>query len=301
MLPIVHHPAYRATIPKDHRFPMNKFQRLLEVLREDGIANDENTYQPDPAPRDWLTLVHRAEYVDAVLGGTVSQVIAREIGFPMNASVALRAQCATGGTVLAARLALTHGMAANTAGGSHHARREQGAGFCVFNDVAVAVKVMLREELTSRILIVDLDVHQGDGTAEIFKGDERVFTLSFHGRKNYPHTKQISDLDIALQDDLGDAAYMQKLEQVLPRLLDQGQPDLVFYNAGVDPHQSDKLGRLALSDEGLWQRDHFVLSSCRARNIPVACVIGGGYHDDIDLLARRHSIIHRVGSQLIRA
>jgi len=298
MLPIVHHPAYHATIPAKHRFPMNKFQRLQEILQEDGIAAEKNTFKPEPAPRDWLTLAHSSDYVDAVLNETVSDKVVREIGFPMNASVALRGQCATGGSVLTARLALEHGLAANTAGGSHHARFEQGAGFCVFNDVAVAVKVMQQEGLASRILIVDLDVHQGDGTAQIFAGDASVFTLSFHGRKNYPHNKAISDLDIALSDAMGDEAYLKKLEEVLPRLLDRGKPDLVFYNAGVDPHEEDKLGRLGMSEDGLWWRDHFVLSQCRKRSIPVACVLGGGYLDDIDQLARRHSIIHRVGTEI---
>ncbi|MEP1442513.1 MAG: histone deacetylase [Hyphomicrobiales bacterium] len=298
MLPIVHHPSYHATIPTKHRFPMNKFQRLQEILQEDGIATDANTFKPDPAPHAWLTLAHSADYVDAVLNGTVPDKIARDIGFPMNPSVALRGQCATGGSVLTARLALEYGLAANTAGGSHHARYEQGAGFCVFNDVAVAVKVMQQEALATRILIVDLDVHQGDGTAQIFAGDPSVFTLSFHGRKNYPHEKAVSDLDIALTDAMGDERYLQKLDEVLPRLLDRGKPDLVFYNAGVDSHEGDKLGRLALSEDGLFQRDHFVLSECRARNIPVACVLGGGYLDDIDTLARRHSIIHRVGTNI---
>lgn len=298
MLPIVHHPAYHATIPSRHRFPMNKFQRLQEVLVEDGIATAENTFKPEPASREWLTLAHSQDYVDAVLNGAVSNKIARDIGFPMNPSVALRAQCATGGSVLTARLALKHGLAANTAGGSHHARFEQGAGFCVFNDVAVAVKVMLQEKRAAHILIIDLDVHQGDGTAQIFSGVPSVFTLSFHGRKNYPHDKAVSDLDIALSDKIGDGRYLEKLNEVLPRLLDRGGPDLVFYNAGVDPHEDDKLGRLALSEDGLWQRDHFVLSQCRSRTIPVACVLGGGYLDDIDRLARRHSIIHRVGTEI---
>ena len=277
---------------------MNKFQRLQEVLQEEGIATEKNTFKPEPAPREWLTLAHSRDYVDAVLNETVSDKIAREIGFPMNASVALRGQCATGGSVLTARLALEYGLAANTAGGSHHARFEQGAGFCVFNDVAVAIKVMQQEGLASRILIVDLDVHQGDGTAQIFAGDASAFTLSFHGRKNYPHNKAISDLDIALSDAMSDDAYLNKLDGVLPRLLDRGKPDLVFYNAGVDPHEEDKLGRLAMSEDGLWRRDHFVLSGCRSRNIPVACVLGGGYLDDIDRLARRHSIIHRVGTEI---
>lgn len=299
MLPIIHHPAYNAEIPTHHRFPMGKFSSLMTHLRQSGLAGEANTFEPVPAPSSWLALAHDQSYVDQVLNGMVPVSIAREIGFPMNESVALRAQCATGGTVLTGRLALEHGIAANTAGGSHHARRAQGAGFCVFNDVAVAIKVLQAEGLVSRVLVVDLDVHQGDGTAEIFSGDDSVFTFSLHAEKNYPDIKQSSNLDIGLHDGIKDEAYLAVVRDVLPRLLSRDLPDIVFYNAGVDPHEEDRLGRLSLTDDGLKARDHFVISTVRQHNIPLACVIGGGYMQDIERLAERHATLHRVATQLV--
>ncbi|MEP2942748.1 MAG: histone deacetylase [Hyphomicrobiales bacterium] len=299
MLPIIHHPAYNADIPSQHRFPMGKFAALMIYLRDIGLAVDENTFEPVPAPSSWLALAHDQTYVDQVLNGTVPQCIARDIGFPMNPSVAMRARCATGGTVLTARLALEHGIALNTAGGSHHARRAHGAGFCVFNDVAVAIKVLQAEGLVNRVLVVDLDVHQGDGTAEIFSGDDSVFTFSVHAEKNYPDNKQSSNLDIGLRDGMGDNEYLGVVRDALPKLLERGQPDIVFYNAGVDPHEEDRLGRLSLTDEGLRARDEFFINIVRQYDIPLACVIGGGYMRDIPRLAKRHSVIHQTAMDFI--
>lgn len=299
LFPIVHHPAYKAEIPAHHRFPMGKFQRLIEILRAEELAAEDNTFTPVPAPQSWLTLAHDQTYVDQVLNGQVPDKIARQIGFPMNNAVALRARCATGGTVLAARLALDHGLAANTAGGSHHARFEQGAGFCVFNDAAVATKVLQAERLVKRVLIVDLDVHQGDGTADIFTGDDDVFTFSIHGEKNYPAHKKISNLDIGLRDGTSDKGYLATLRDILPRLVNEGQPDMVFYNAGVDPHETDQLGRLSLSDQGLAERDRFVIQTVRNQSIPLVCVIGGGYMDDVNVLANRHAALYRTARQFI--
>ena len=299
MLPIIHHPAYHADIPSQHRFPMGKFAELMLHLRTIGLANDENTFEPTPAPSTWLTLAHDQIYVDQVLNGAVPEKIAREIGFPMNASVAMRARCATGGTVLTGRLALEHGMAANTAGGSHHAKQASGAGFCVFNDVAVAIKALQAEGLVRRVMVVDLDVHQGDGTAEIFSKDDSVFTLSLHGEKNYPDHKESSNLDIGLRDGLEDEDYLRVIRDALPRILERGKPDIVFYNAGVDPHEEDRLGRLSLTDDGLRARDHFVIKTVRGHGIPLACVIGGGYMRDIVCLAERHAIIHQTAQDFM--
>ncbi|WP_181708373.1 histone deacetylase family protein [Chthonobacter rhizosphaerae] len=297
MLPIVHHPAYQADIPADHRFPMGKFRRLAEVLVEERLVGPGGFHQPEPAPAEWLVLAHERAYVDQVTGGTVPAAVAREIGFPMTESVALRARCATGGTVLAARLALRHGLALNTAGGSHHARRAHGAGFCVFNDVAVAARVLLAEGLVGRVLVIDLDVHQGDGTADIFAGDDRVVTFSAHAEKNYPVRKVPSSLDVGLPDALGDSGYLDMLDDHLDGLIDRAEPDIVFYNAGVDPHADDRLGRLALTDAGLAARDARVIEAVRGRDLPLAGVIGGGYDTDVDRLARRHATLHRVAAR----
>ena len=296
-LPIVHHPAYCADIPAAHRFPMNKFRRLADVLTEEGFLGPGGFHQPVPAPAEWLTLAHDRVYVDQVLSSSVPQKVAREIGLPMTASVALRARCATAGTVLAATLALEHGLALNTAGGSHHSRREQGAGFCVFNDVAVAIRVLQADGAISRALVVDLDVHQGDGTAAIFEGDDSVFTLSLHGEKNYPVRKRSSSLDVALPDACPDDDYMAALAPALETALATSAPDIVFLNAGVDPHLEDRLGRLALSDTGLRARERMVMARVRGAGLPLACVIGGGYLEDIDRLARRHAGLFAVAAE----
>lgn len=297
MIPIVHHPAYHADIPEGHRFPMGKFRRLGEVLVAEGLVATGGFAEPALAPDGWLRLAHDGGYVDQVLGCAVPAPIAREIGFPMVESVARRARAATGGTVLAARLALDHGLALNTAGGSHHARRAHGAGFCVFNDVAVAASVLLADRDVQRVLVIDLDVHQGDGTADIFAGDARVTTLSVHAEKNYPARKVPSTIDVGLPDRLGDAAYLDAIDDVLAAVLDRARPDIVFYNAGVDPHVDDRLGRLSLSDEGLAERDRRVIGRVRDRGLPLAGVIGGGYDHDVDRLARRHATLHRTAAE----
>ena len=295
-LAVVHHPAFAPTLPAGHRFPMGKFARLAEVLVEDGFVAPGGFHQPALAPRSWLVLAHDPAYVDAVLDASVPPRIAREIGFPMDAAIARRARAASAATVLTASLALEHGIACNTAGGSHHARAEQGAGFCVFNDVAVAARVHLADGLAGPVLVVDCDVHQGDGTASIFRDDPSVFTFSIHAEKNYPVRKVASDHDVPLPDGIGDDAYVDRLAAELVPVLDRVRPHLVFYNAGVDPHAEDRLGRLSLSDRGLEARDRLVIAEVRRRGIPVACVIGGGYMDDIDRLARRHAILHRVAA-----
>lgn len=296
-VPIIHHPAFDAHFDASHRFPMSKFSRLAEVLVEDGVVPAGGFHVPAPALPEWLRLAHDPLYVDQVLSQSVPAPIEKAIGFAVDEKVALRSRCATGGTVLTARLAFQEGLACNTAGGSHHAGRDGGAGFSVFNDVAVAAAVLLAERQVGRILVVDCDVHQGDGTARIFADDPRVFTLSLHGAKNYPAVKAQSDWDVALADGTGDAAYLAALWAALHTAFDVSRPELVFYNAGVDPHTEDRLGRLSLTDQGLAERDRTVIGFFRDRAIPVAGVIGGGYSRDIDALARRHTILHRVARE----
>ena len=300
-LPLVHHPRYTVRLPHQHRFPMNKYARLIEVLRDEGLAPPRRCFEPAPAPRWWLELVHDSGYVEDILGQTAPAETMRRIGLPLSPELAMRARCAVGGTILAAELALRHGLACQTAGGSHHASTAGGSGYCVFNDVAVAARVLAAQGLALNMLVIDLDVHQGDGTAEIFRGDNAVFTFSMHCEKNFPARKQAGDLDIGLDVGTGDQAYLDALETHLDALLDGRPPDLVFYNAGVDPHVEDRLGRLALSDEGLGERDDMVIRACLARGIPLACVIGGGYCDDIAALASRHAILHRTAARRFAA
>lgn len=288
-LPIVSHPDYDAGFGAEHRFPMGKYSQLIGLLGELGLL--EKSARPDPISPDLLRLAHDAGYVEQVLTCSVPHKIEREIGFPIGERVSLRAQLAAGGTLLAARLALRHGIACNAAGGSHHARRAHGAGFCTFNDVAVAALALLQEQLADNILVVDLDVHQGDGTAEILALVPQVFTFSMHAAKNYPVRKVASDLDIALPDGTDDNAYLEILANALPRLSQARRWDIVFYNAGVDPHREDRLGRLSLSDEGLRRRESMVIEHFRNNGIPLCGVIGGGYSTDIPALARRHAIL----------
>jgi acetoin utilization deacetylase AcuC-like enzyme len=297
--PIVHHPAFRAEMPAGHRFPMDKFSRLAAVLEAEGLPGPGGFHRPELIDVETLRLVHTEDYVRGVLEQSLPADVVRRIGMPNSESVATRARAATGGTLLTARLALEHGIACNTAGGSHHASAESGAGFCVFNDVAVAARRLLAEGVIGKALVVDLDVHQGDGTAKIFEGDASVFTFSMHAEKNFPVRKAASDLDIDLGDGTGDEAYLEKLAEILPALIDRVAPDLVFFNAGVDPHADDKLGRLSLTNDGIGRREAYVLGLCLARDIPVAGVIGGGYDPDMDRLADRHAILHRTASALL--
>jgi acetoin utilization deacetylase AcuC-like enzyme len=222
----------------------------------------------------------------------------RRIGFPWSEALVNRTCTAVGGTVLAVELALAHGLACNTAGGTHHAFAGYGSGYCIFNDLAVAARWAQQTGQVRQVLIVDLDVHQGDGAASIFQGDPSVFTFSMHCGANFPFHKQASDLDIELPVGQEDEGYLRCLQETLPALLEQVRPDLVLYDAGVDPHVEDKLGKLALSDQGLYRRDRLVIESCLQRRIPLAGVIGGGYASDVERLAQRHCLLHRAAAEL---
>ena len=298
-LPIVHAPDYDADFAPDHRFPMGKYTRLMQLIRASHIGERAIVHVPAPASAEWLSLAHDRVYVDQVLACKVPASIEREIGFPVSERVSLRAQLATAGTVMAARLALAEGIACNTAGGSHHARRAQGAGFCTFNDVAVASALLLADGEVGRVLVIDLDVHQGDGTAEICVGVNAIRTVSMHSEKNYPVRKQTSSIDVALPDGVRDEAYLETLDWLLPRAIEGFTPDLVFYNAGVDPHESDRLGRLSLTDRGLKDRDRRVFAFFRERGIPIASVLGGGYSRDIDAIAGRHLLTFEAAAEFV--
>ena len=273
--------------PERGSFRFDKYMLVMVALRESGYPLTEHA--PDPCPREWLEAVHDPAYVEQVFTQTVPPDKERRIGFPVTAHIAQRVAHTNGGTWLAARLAMRHGYAANSAAGSHHALHHTGAGYCVFNDLAVTANRLIAEGDARRVLIVDCDVHQGDGTASLMAGREDVFTLSLHAEKNFPARKARSTLDVALPDGTGDADYLSALQAHLPTALDAFQPDIVLYQAGVDPHAEDRLGRLALSDAGLQARDVFVVSEARRRGLPVASALGGGYGADPRTVAARHA------------
>jgi len=261
----------------------------LVPMALDEMRAGYEVHRPEPMPRRWIEAVHDPDYVEQVAACAVPPEKERRIGFPITERVSRRAFLSPGGTWLAARLALRHGFAANGAGGSHHALYDTGAGYCVLNDLAIAANRLIAEGMAHRILIVDLDVHQGDGTAALTAGRDDIVTFSMHGEKNFPARKAVSDCDVALPDATGDAAYLAALDAHLPTLLAEVRPDLVFYQAGVDPHEGDRLGRLALTDAGLEARDRFVMNLVARRGIPLASVLGGGYGHDRMAVARRHA------------
>ncbi|TFI53055.1 histone deacetylase [Mastigocladus laminosus UU774] len=299
-LPLVYHSDYIAPLPEGHRFPMAKFQQLYELLLADGVAHSSQFYIPERPPQELIELVHTPEYVQAYCAGTLDSKAQRRIGLPWSPALVNRTCVAVGGTILTAKLALSYGLACNTAGGTHHAFPSYGSGFCIFNDLAIASRVMQKLGLVQKILIVDLDVHQGDGTAFVFQDDDSVFTFSMHCEVNFPGTKQKSDLDVPLPIGMEDDEYLQTLAAYLPDLLSQVKPDLILYDAGVDPHVGDRLGKLALTDTGIYRREMQVLSTCMAAGYPVACVIGGGYADDLKSVVYRHSLVHRAASEVYR-
>ena len=292
-LPIVYHDHYVTPLPPQHRFPMPKFKLLYDLLFREGIATRQYSYTPEIPSQDIIELVHTPEYVGAYCQGTLDDRAQRRIGLPWSQGLVTRTCTAVGGTILTAKLALEYGIACNTAGGTHHAFPSYGSGFCIFNDLAIASRVLKKLGMVKQILIVDLDVHQGDGTAYIFANEPTVFTFSMHCEANFPAKKQQSDLDVSLPEGLDDDGYLQTLAQYLPDLLSQIKPDLVLYDAGVDTHVGDRLGKLCLSDTGIYRREMQVLSTCIAEGYPVACVIGGGYGKQMKELVYRHSLLHR--------
>lgn len=296
MLAVVYHPDYQIPLRKGHRFPMSKYGYLHRLLLGRGVLAPGRHITPRPAEAATIGRVHDPDYVGRVLANTLTTEETRRIGLPDTAEVTRRARLASSGTLLAATIARRQGLAINAAGGSHHAARDWGAGYCVFNDVAIAIAALLSQGMAGPILVIDADVHQGDGTARIFAEDPRVFTFSIHGEKNFPARKAASDLDIGLPDGTDDAAYLAALESGLERALSPA-PSMVFYNAGVDVCAHDRLGRLGLSVEGLRARDRLVLRRVRGAGLPLACVLGGGYGDAPEV-AERHAILFEEAAAL---
>ena len=295
-LPIVSHENYFAKIGDDHKFPIKKFGELTNYLLDINIV--KKFYKPYPCSDETLKRAHSEIYIKNIKNKTLDQNGIRKIGFPLIDSVVERSLVATGGTVLASKLAINYGLACNTAGGSHHANYDGGAGYCVFNDVAVAAKYLLERGLANKILIVDLDVHQGNGNSEIFKNNRNVFTFSMHSKSNYPAKKSVSDLDVELEDNMEDKQYIEILKYYLRQLGDKNF-DYVFYIAGVDIHLDDRLGKLKISDEGIRKRDEFVTENFFSKGIPLCGVLGGGYNKDFNKLVELHSFLHQSCAKLI--
>ncbi len=289
-LPVVNHEDYFAKIGDDHKFPINKFGELAKYLTQNKIVS--KFYKPSACSFETLSYAHSKNYILDIKNKTLSKEGVKKIGFPLVDSVVQRSLVATGGTVLASKLAINYGISCNTAGGSHHASYDGGAGYCVFNDVAVAAHYLLNRGLANRILIVDLDVHQGNGNSEIFRDNRSVFTFSMHSKTNYPAKKSNSDLDVELEDNLEDDAYIKTLKHYLKEL-NKENFDFIFYIAGVDIHFNDRLGKLKITDEGIKLRDELVVENFFSRQIPFCGVLGGGYNKDFNKLVELHSMLHQ--------
>ncbi|MDB4898949.1 MAG: Histone deacetylase domain protein [Gemmatimonadetes bacterium] len=289
---------YTFPLPEGHRFPVAKYAMLRERVVAEEIVPAERVLDPLGADDATLSLVHTAEYVEQFVSGALSAADIRRLGFPWSPALVERSRRAVGGTIAAARHALGHGVAMNLAGGTHHAFADHGEGFCVFNDVAVAIRLLQRERLIRRAVVIDLDVHQGNGTHAIFAGDASVFTFSMHGGRNYPFHKVAGTLDVELADGARDDEYLDTLMTALPRVLAESAPDLALYIAGADPHEGDRLGRLKLTFDGLARRDAYVLERCREVGIPVAVTIGGGYGACIEDSVAVHVATARIAAQM---
>ena len=295
-LPVVNHPDYVAKINDDNKFPIKKFGALAKYLLNEGII--KKFYIPKECSIETMQTSHSLEYINHIKNKTLDLKLQKKIGFPINDSVARRSFVATGGTVLASKLALDSKLACNTAGGSHHATFDCGAGYCVFNDVAVAANFLKNKGYAKRILIIDLDVHQGNGNSEIFKNDKDVLTFSMHCASNYPAKKSKSDIDIELKDHMEDEEYINILHNNL-RKLNENKYDFVFYVAGVDIHFEDRLGKLNITDEGVNKRDQIVIENFYSKNIPLCGVLGGGYNKNFEKLIELHSMLHKNCAKII--
>ena len=298
MLKIAYSPIYAHPLPEGHRFPMLKYELIPEQLLHEGTITKENLFVPLPCKEETILLTHHKLYLDKLMGQSLSASEQRKIGFPQSPALTERELIITQGTIDCCHFAFEQGIALNIAGGTHHAFRERGEGFCLLNDMAVAANYLLQKKLASRILIIDLDVHQGNGTAKIFEHEKRVFTYSMHGEHNYPFHKEKSDLDIPLKDGINGTTYLNLLAEDLPYLLRRVKPDFAFYLSGVDVLQTDKFGKLKLTLEDCKERDELVLGYLKAAAIPVTVAMGGGYSQDIKIIVEAHCNTFRVAKDL---
>jgi len=298
MLKIAYDPIYAHPLPEGHRFPMLKYELIPAQLLHEGVISKDNLFSPGLLAEDIITLTHDENYWHQLRDLTLSPKEQRRTGFPLSASLVEREVRIARGTIDSCHYAFENGIAFNVAGGTHHAGSNWGEGFCLLNDQAIVANYLLNSELAKSILIIDLDVHQGNGTAEIFENESRIFTFSMHGANNFPYRKERSDLDIPLQDGVGDDEFLDILETTLPRLIDQHKPDFIFYLSGVDVLATDKLGKLALSKEACKARDQFVFEQCIKHNIPVQVSMGGGYSPQIKDIVDAHCNTFKVAVDL---
>ena len=298
MLKIAFSPIYQYELPAGHRFPMVKYELLPEQLLYEGTVTEANFFHPDPLTEETILLTHEAAYWEKLKNQTLSRKEIRAIGFPMSEKLVCRSKHIANGTLQCAHFAQQFGVALNVAGGTHHSFSYKGEGFCLLNDIAIAANALIHSGQANQVLVVDLDVHQGNGTAQIFRDEKRVFTFSMHGAKNFPTRKEKSDLDIPLPDKTTDEPYLKILRETIPRLIDEVAPDQIFYLSGADVIASDRLGRLSLSLEGCKERDRIVLQACQRHHIPVAVSMGGGYSDRLAHIIEAHANTFRVAQEV---
>lgn len=298
MLKIAYHPIYKHPLPEGHRFPMIKYELLPQQLLYEGTCSEDNFFEPSLPEDRHILAAHDEEYYRNLVGLQLSKREARKIGFPLSEALVKRERIIADGTIKGCHFALENGIAMNIAGGTHHAYSDRGEAFCMLNDQAIGARYLLNQKLAKKILIVDLDVHQGNGTAEIFQTDHSVFTFSMHGKGNYPFKKETSDLDVPLEKGTTDDEYLSILKKTLPELLEQVRPDFIFYLCGVDVLESDKLGTLSMTLEGCKERDRIVLQTCNDAQIPVQCSMGGGYSPDIKIIVEAHANTFRLAQDI---
>lgn len=298
MLKIAYHSIYKHPLPQGHRFPMIKYDLLPQQLLHEGTCDGANFFEPTYPLDEHILAAHTEEYYKRLKGLELKPSEVRRIGFPLSNELVLRELVIADGTITGCEFAMGHGIAMNIAGGTHHAYSNRGEAFCMLNDQAIGARYVLEKRLAQKVLVVDLDVHQGNGTAEIFQNDPSVFTFSMHGAANYPFRKERSDLDIPLEKGTDDTTYLKILKNTLPRLLDEVRPDFIFYLCGVDVIATDKLGTLGMTLKGCKERDRFVLETCKRNSIPIQCSMGGGYSPDIKIIIEAHANTFRLAQEV---
>jgi len=289
MIKIAYSSVYKYSLPEGHRFPMEKYELIPQQLLLENVAEQDQFFEPEKLTMSQLEQTHCSSFLNKLESLSLTRKEIRDIGFPVSKSLIERGKVISGGTYQCAQYALEHGLALNIAGGTHHSFRDRGEGFCIYNDFAIAANLLLNTRQIKQVLIVDLDVHQGNGTAALFKDNPNVFTFSMHGKKNYPLRKEISDMDIALPDQAGDDLYLSNLKKSLATAIDLSKPDIIMYLSGVDILKTDKLGRLAVTKKGCFERDRFIFKNCFQRGIPVTVSMGGGYSEKLADIVDAHT------------